>query len=111
MFDPFVIQAASGAYAIDQRDSRQASHPHARRSSVSDSHLTETDHVAPFVVAICDNVGPILDCQFHFVLCHGCLIQEVTGPFPDFPVDQLWDGREIEIHTSVDDLDFEAVLA
>ena len=33
------------------------------------------------------------------------------GPFPDFPVDQLWDGREIEIHTTVDYLDFEAVLA
>ena len=38
-------------------------------------------------------------------------IQEVAGPFPDLPVDQLWDGREIEIHTTVDYLDFEAVLA
>ena len=38
-------------------------------------------------------------------------MQEVAGPFSDFPVDQLWNGREIEIHATVDNLDFETMLA
>mgnify|MGYP006996853635 CR=1 FL=1 len=111
MFDPFVIQAASApTQSTSGIPVRQVIH-------ILDAAVFPIP-ISPKLITLLPlswqsvtNVGSISDGQFHFILCHGCFIQEVAGPFPDFPVDQLWDGREIEIHTTVDYLDFEAVLA
>ena len=110
MFDPFVIQAAS-----------------APTQSTSGIPVRQVIHIldaAVFPIPISPKLITLLPLSWQSVTMSlhigwpipfhpvsWLLHTGSCGPFPDFPVDQLWDGREIEIHTTVDYLDFEAVLA
>ena len=110
MLDSGAVEAASGANAIDQGNTSQAGHPHARGCGIGDTHLAEADDITTLMITIAHDVGSVLECQFQLLFGHGRLMKVVTGSFPYLSVDQLRNRRKVIIHAAIHDLDVESML-
>ena len=87
MPDAGAVEAAAGADAFREGNPREIGHPDGRRRGVADTHLAETQDVAPFLEALPDDLRAAEEALFHLLRRHGRAVEEVARATGDFQVD------------------------
>ena len=109
--DTCTVQPAAGTDAFFQGDAGEVGHPHGGRRSVADTHFAETQDIASFLVTASYDFGSAFQTKFHFGFRHGCFMEVVGSAAAYFHIDDALFVGQVIIHSRIDQLQLEPVLA